>query len=455
MARWLRFAISFVALATLAFQGQTTVVGASTGSQIKPDPLTLEETIDLSVEDIQAYWAKQYPATFKGRRYQPIASDRIFPYDSTTGTPPCGEGGPRPYVRNAFYCGALDTVSYDVEGLFPDAYFDFGNFAVAMILAHEWGHAIQERSNVGGLELLDRQGVPSILVETQADCYAGTWARRLDDKKSKLLELEAGDLDAALSGILSVADAAGQSPDAPTAHGSAFDRVTAFQQGFDHGANRCATWFKDHPDFVEVPFTTVEDLATGGNLPVDELIPLVTTDLDEYWASRIDNYEPVSSVIPYDLGTSSSLPTCGDEEPIPENFKDTIFYCSVGDFVAWDAALLADTAERYGDFAAATLIANRWSNAVHSRIKSKAKGKAETLESDCLTGSWAGSLLDETRRPQLSLSPGDLDEAIQTTLKFNSSTGKGLSAFDRTKAFRKGFSDGARACVKSAKQKGK
>ena len=119
---------------------------------------------------------------------------------------------------------ALDTVSYDVEGLFPDAYFDFGNFAVAMILAHEWGHAIQERSNVGGLELLDRQGVPSILVETQADCYAGTWARRLDDKKSKLLELEEGDLDAALSGILSVADSAGQSPTAPTAHGSAFDR---------------------------------------------------------------------------------------------------------------------------------------------------------------------------------------------------------------------------------------
>lgn len=92
---------------------------------------------------------------------------------------------------------------------------------------------------------------------------------------------------------------------------------------------------------------------------------------------------------------------------------------------------------------------------MHSRIKSKAKGKAETLESDCLTGSWAGSLLDQTRRPQLSLWPGDLDESIQTMLRFNSSTGKGLSAFDRTKAFRKGFSDGASVCVKSPKQKGK
>jgi hypothetical protein len=61
----------------------------------------------------------------------------------------------------------------------------------------------------------------------------------------------------------------------------------------------------------------------------------------------------------------------------------------------------------------------------------------------------------QTRRPELSLSPGDLDESMQTLLKFNSSTGKGLSSFERTKAFRKGFSDGATACVKSAKQKGK
>ena len=453
MARWLRFAISFVAVAALAFQGQATVVGASAGSQIKPEPLSLEETIDLTVADVQAYWAKQFPATFKGSRYQAIPAGRIFPYDSTTGAHGCGDPGPRPYVPNASYCPADDTVTYDIEGLFPDMYKDFGNFAVAMVLAHEWGHAIQERSV--GLGRLDAQQVPSIIVETQADCYAGSWARRVNDKKAKTLQLERGDLDVALAGMISVADQVGTQPTSGRAHGSAFDRITAFQQGFDNGANRCATWLKDHPDFVEIPFSDVQDLSTGGNLPLDELIPLVTADLDAYWATRIENYEPVSSVIPYDVQTSSRLPTCGDEKPIPENFKDTIYYCSLGDFVAWDVNLLADTADRYGDFAVATLIANRWSNAVHSRIKSKTKGKAETLESDCLTGSWAGSLVKQTRRPELSLSPGDLDESMQTLLKFNSSTGKGLSSFERTKAFRTGFSDGATACVKSAKQKGK
>jgi predicted metalloprotease len=450
MARWLRFAISFVALAAVAFQGQATVVGASGSSQIKPEPLTLEETIDLSVADIQAYWAKQFPASFKGRRYEPIAPERIFPYDTSTGSPACYSDAPDPYEPNAFFCPPRDTVAYDIEGLFPDFYHDFGNFSVSMILAHEWGHAIQERSV--GFERLMSQGVPTVVTETQADCYAGAWTRRIDDKKSKRLVLEPGDLDVALAGLLRMRDQVGTEPYSPGAHGSAFDRINAFQLGFDNGAGRCAKFLEgDPPKFVEIPFSDLEEAETGGDLPLDELIPLVTSDLDAYWATRIENYKPISAVVPYDVETSR-LPTCGDEAPDPAEFEGTIFYCEIGDFVAWDNQLLADTHEQYGDFAVATLIANRWSNAVHTRLKSKAKGKAETLEGDCLTGSWAGSLVKQTRRPELSLSPGDLDESMQSLLKFNSSTGKGLSGFKRAGAFRKGFSDGASACVKPTKK---
>jgi hypothetical protein len=115
-------------------------------------------------------------------------------------------------------------VAYDIEGLFPEQYNDFGNFAVAMILAHEWGHAIQERAY--GLERAQAAGIPSIVLETQADCFAGTWARRVNDKKSKTLIPEPGDLDAALSGLLSVADQVGQEASAEGAHGSAFDRIS-------------------------------------------------------------------------------------------------------------------------------------------------------------------------------------------------------------------------------------
>ncbi len=451
MTRWARLVVSLTVLVAVVVPAEQALAKTPTGEQSDPEPLSLEDTVDLSVDDIQAFWSKQFPATFKGRRYESIPPNRIFPYD-TSGYPACG-GGIRPYVKNARYCPEDDTVAYDIEGLFPEQYNDFGNFAVAMILAHEWGHAIQERAY--GLDRLDAAGVPSIIVETQADCFAGTWARRVNDKKSKTLIPEPGDLDAALSGLISVADQVGEEASAPGAHGSAFDRISAFQTGFDGGTKRCAAFVDNPPDYYEVPFTDVEDFASGGNLPVDQIVPLVTKDLDEYWATALTGYKPVSAVIPYDVGplSESRLPTCGNERPDPKNFEDTIFYCQDGDFVAWDNALIANAGDQYGDFAVATLIATSWSDAVHARVKSKTKGKARTLEADCLTGSWVGSLVEQTREPELSLSPGDLDEAMQALLKYERSLDKKLSAFDRTGAFRKGFQDGVTACVKTAESK--
>jgi predicted metalloprotease len=167
MARWLRFVVSLallVGLVGLALPAQEAVAKTPGGQQADPEPLSLEDTVDLSVEDIQTFWKKQFPATFKGRRYEPIPASQIFPYDTTTGFPGCGDATPRPYVKNARYCPLDDTVAYDIEGLFPEQYNDFGNFAVAMILAHEWGHAIQERAY--GLERAQAAGIPSIVLET-------------------------------------------------------------------------------------------------------------------------------------------------------------------------------------------------------------------------------------------------------------------------------------------------
>ena len=103
---------------------------------------------------------------------------------------------------------------------------------------------------------------------------------------------EPGDLDAAISGLISVGDDVGREASAPGAHGSAFDRISAFQTGFDGGTKRCAEFADNPPDYYEVPFTDIEDLATGGNLPVDTLTPLVTKDLEEYWATALTGYKP-------------------------------------------------------------------------------------------------------------------------------------------------------------------
>ncbi|NIQ57003.1 MAG: peptidase, partial [Gammaproteobacteria bacterium] len=119
------------------------------------------------------------------------------------------------------YCSPGDYVAWDAEGLMPGLYTEFGDFAVALVLAHEWGHVAQDRAGIDG---------PGIMLELQADCFAGAWARHVEMGESALA-LRPGDLDEAVAGYLLFRDPPGTSPAAPDAHGSAFDRVLAFQEG--------------------------------------------------------------------------------------------------------------------------------------------------------------------------------------------------------------------------------
>ena len=56
--------------------------------------------------------------------------------------------GATPYSEvagNAFYCEQGDFVAWDEQGLFPKLRQQYGDFAPALVLAHEWGHAVQAR----------------------------------------------------------------------------------------------------------------------------------------------------------------------------------------------------------------------------------------------------------------------------------------------------------------------
>ena len=56
----------------------------------------------------------------------------------------------------------------------------YGDFAVAYIVAHEYGHQIQDE-----LGLYDKYGdqLPTSAFELQADCYAGTWANNANQEQ--------------------------------------------------------------------------------------------------------------------------------------------------------------------------------------------------------------------------------------------------------------------------------
>ena len=47
---------------------------------------------------------------------------------------------------NAFYCTGGGFLAYDDEHLFPDLDEKWGDFTIALTLAHEWGHAIQDQA---------------------------------------------------------------------------------------------------------------------------------------------------------------------------------------------------------------------------------------------------------------------------------------------------------------------
>jgi hypothetical protein len=96
-------------------------------------------------------------------------------------------------------------------------------------------------------------------------------------------EVSSADLDSALAGILNLRDAPGKSKIDPNAHGSGFDRVGAFQDGYDNGLGNCKDYRDDNPIVLELSFRSEADPATGGDAPYEWIVNGVPYDLEGYW----------------------------------------------------------------------------------------------------------------------------------------------------------------------------
>ncbi len=95
--------------------------------------------------------------------------------------------------------------------------------------------------------------------------------------------VNSADLDSALAGILDLRDTPGTSAKDPSAHGSGFDRVSAFQDGYDNGVEKCKGYQDDEPMVLELPFNDEQDAANDGNAPYDSIVNGVPYDLEDYW----------------------------------------------------------------------------------------------------------------------------------------------------------------------------
>lgn len=121
-----------------------------------------------------------------------------------------------------------------------------GDFAQAYVIAHEFGHHIQNLQ--GTMDTVQRAGEDnrlSVALELQADCYAGVWGYYAQKKG----QVEAGDPEEAIRAAQAVGDDMIQRrtqgyviPDSFT-HGSAAQRMQYFSKGFQSGDMRqCQTF---------------------------------------------------------------------------------------------------------------------------------------------------------------------------------------------------------------------
>jgi predicted metalloprotease len=205
--------------------------------------------LNAASDSLDTYWTTEL---------QNYRTTSVILFDQQTNT---GCGAATSAV-GPFYCPPDETIYVDTtfyEQLRTDFGSSGGPLAEMYVLAHEWGHHIQ---NVQGtMETIDQQDTgpksDSVRLELQADCYAGAWvgaASEIDDGTgTTFLEPVTDEQRAdALSAASAVGDDRIQAQSGTVnqeswTHGSSASRQKWFTAGYDGGPAACDTFSVANP----------------------------------------------------------------------------------------------------------------------------------------------------------------------------------------------------------------
>ncbi len=396
----------------------------------------------MAIDDLEQFWSEHWNGALTGT-FTPVAG--LVSYDAADPDAPRVCGNDLYGLSNAFYCYDGDVMAWDRGKFIPGAAQYFGEMGVVGVMAHEFGHAVQAKAH------LVEKGTPVLVKEQQADCFAGVYLHWVAAGKSPRFVLSTGDgLNHVLAGAIYIRDPLMTQEEAiltGDAHGSALDRISAFQIGFSGNADQCAAI--DMADIVErqgdLPqFLSYDSygLPALGDSPIDaELLADLMTTLGEVYAPQSP---PTLSL---------ELANCPDAETI-----SPASYCPVTNTIHLNLPALQELGTPkseeqgvllQGDNTALSVVTSRYALAVQQERGLPLESTVTALRTACLTGVAQGRMAEPGSR--LSLSAGDTDEAISGLLTngLAASDVNGMTApagFTRILAYRAGLSGDPEQC---------